>query len=203
MYRESTVRQLDPVTGDVLVSVPLGDEYFGEGLAYVDGKLVQITWKQATAFVWNASDLTIPPTQYSYTTTKNNEGWGITYDENKHELIVSDGSANLIFWDPDTLETLRTLNVTRQSGQPALQMNELEFWRGRVLANVWFEDVLLVIHPETGLVEKEYDFSSLWPKATRPYGTNVFNGISVTDDPDILYVTGKLWNRIYRIKLLP
>ena len=82
-------------------------------------------------------------------------------------------------------------------------MNELEYWRGRVLANVWYENVLLVIHPETGLVEKEYDMTSLWPSEEQPSGTDVLNGISVSEDPDILYVTGKLWNRIYRIKLLP
>jgi glutamine cyclotransferase len=205
LNKKSTIRQLDPVSGNVLVSVPLGDEYFGEGLAHVDGKLVQITWKQATAFVWNASDLTtIPPTIYSYETTRNNEGWGITYWEEKNELVVSDGSANLIFWDPNTLETLRTLSVIRQNSQPAVQMNELEFWRGRVLANVWYQDVLLVIHPETGVVEKEYDFHNLWPQSERQnYGADVFNGISITDDPDILLVTGKLWNRMYRIKLLP
>jgi glutamine cyclotransferase len=170
----------------------------------VDGKLVQITWKETTAFVWNASDLTIPPVEYSYKTTGNNEGWGITYWEEKHELVVSDGSENLIFWDPNTLETLRTLAVTRQNGHRALNMNELEFWRGRVLANVWYEDVLLVIHPETGVVEKEYDFSNLWPKSEREnHGADVLNGISITDDPDILLVTGKLWNRMYRIKFLP
>jgi glutamine cyclotransferase len=82
-------------------------------------------------------------------------------------------------------------------------MNELEFWRGRVLANVWFQDLLLVIHPETGVVEKEYDFSSLWPTSDRPRGTDVFNGISVSEDPNVLYVTGKKWNRMYKVKLLP
>ena len=71
------------------------------------------------------------------------------------------------------------------------------------MANVWYEDVLLVIHPETGIVEKEYDFSKLWPEQEQPSGTDVFNGISISEDPDILFVTGKLWNRMYRIKLLP
>jgi glutamine cyclotransferase len=204
LYGQSTIRQLDPVSGDILVSFPLGAEYFAEGLAHVDGKLVQITWKETTAFVWNASDLAMPPVEYAYNTTGNNEGWGITYWEEKHELVVSDGSANLIFWDPNTLETLRTLPVIRQSGQLAMKMNELEFWRGRVLANVWYEDVLLVIHPETGVVEKEYDFKNLWPKSERGnHGADVLNGISITEDPAILLVTGKLWNRMYRIKLLP
>jgi len=200
---KSTVRELNPSTGEVLVSVPLEYEFFGEGLVHVNGKLVQITWKKATAFIWNPNDLTIPPGVVQYKTTKRDEGWGITHDPIKNELIVSDGSANLIFWDVDTLQTNRTISVIRHDGSPATNMNELEFWRGRVLANVWFQDVMLVIHPETGVVEKEYDFSTLWPRSERPGGTDVFNGISISEDPDILFVTGKKWNRMYRIKLLP
>ena len=199
----STVRELDPDTGKVLVSIPLEYQYFGEGLVYVHDKLLQITWKKATAFVYDPNDLTSPPELYTYQTTKRNEAWGITHDATKNELIVSDGSANLVFWDVDTLETLRTLRVTRQDGSPARNMNELEFWRGRVLANVWKQNVLLVIHPETGVVEKEYNFSSLWPRRDRPRGTNVFNGISISKDPNEIYVTGKKWNRMYKVKLLP
>lgn len=199
----STVRELDPNTGEILVSVPLDNEFFAEGLVYLHDKLIQITWKKATAFVYDPNDLTIPPQMYTYQTTKRDEGWGITHDPAKNELIVSDGSANLIFWDVDSLQTLRTLSVTRQDGSPATNMNELEFWRGRVLANVWYQDIMLVIHPETGVVEKEYDFSTLWPKSDRPSGTDVFNGISVSEDPDVLYVTGKRWNRMYKVKLLP
>ena len=202
---ESTIRELDPTTGQVLVSVSLDYEYFGEGLVYANDQLIQITWKNAIAFVYNPNDLTAPPQVFHYKTTKHNEGWGITHDPVKNELIVSDGSANLIFWNVETLEikTNRTLYIRRQNGVPATNMNELEFWRGRVLANVWFQDVILVIHPETGVVEKEYDFSTLWPKEDRPSGTNVFNGISISDDPDILYVSGKQWNRMYKVKLLP
>lgn len=153
--------------------------------------------------MYDPNDLTAPPQLYNYQTTKRDEGWGITFDPTKNELIVSDGSDNLIFWNPDTLQTIRTIPVTRQDGSPANNLNELEFWRGRVLANVWYQDVLLVIHPETGVVEKEYDFSSLWPKSERPSGTDVFNGISISNDPDVLYVTGKRWNRMYKVKLLP
>jgi glutamine cyclotransferase len=135
-----------------------------------------------------------------------NEGWGITWDRCNDELIVTDGSSNLHFWNPETMAQKRKVSVRRLSGKPALRMNEIEFWRGRVLANVWFEDVLLVINPVSGLVEKEYDFSSLWPKQERTAaGADVFNGISVSspDMPNELYVTGKLWDRMYKIELLP
>lgn len=200
---QSSIRQLDPHTGDVLEKVPLDAQYFGEGLAFAHDQLVQITWKKATALVWNADNLQEPPVTKRYQTSKRNEGWGITHNPITNEFIVSDGSNNLVYWNVDTLETLRTIPVTRLDGSAAKNMNELEFWRGRVLANVWFEEVILVIHPDTGVVEKEYDFSSLWPASDRPSGTNVFNGISISDDDDILYVTGKKWNRMYKVRLLP
>ena len=99
---------------------------------------------------------------FSYTTTRN-EGWGITWDPCQEELIVTDGTNNLHFWDPESLEQKRKVAVTRQSGAPAKSLNEIEFWRGRVLANVWYEDVLLVIDPATGTVEKEYGKWHLGP----------------------------------------
>jgi glutamine cyclotransferase len=157
LYRESTVRELDPVTGNVLSVTPLEDQYFGEGMAYYDGKLIQITWKAGVGFVYDANDLSKPPEKFTYKTTKHNEGWGITFDPDNNELIVSDGSNNLMFWDPETFETLRTIPVFRIDGSiPARAINELEFWRGRIIANIWYEDVLVVINPATGIIEKEY-----------------------------------------------
>jgi glutaminyl-peptide cyclotransferase len=204
MYGQSTVRALDPVTGKVQTIVEISKDIFAEGIVYYHGKLIQITWENRTGYIWDPSNFTGPTEEFTYKTTRNDEGWGITHDPNKKgELIVSDGSDKLIFWDSATFEILRTVSVTRQSGSPARYLNELQFWRDRVLANVLYEDVILVINPETGLVEKEYDFSSLWPKAERPLNTDCFNGISVSADPDVLYVTGKYWNRMYRLKLMP
>lgn len=177
---------------------------FGEGMTYYKDKLVQITWKSQQGFIYSLDDLAIVD-KFRFTSTKN-QGWGITWDRCKDELIVTDGSEYLHFWDPETMSQKRKVPVHRLNGKPALELNEIEFWRGRVMANVWFEDVLLVIHPETGVVEKEYDFSALWPKRERKsMGADVFNGISVSspDKPNQLYVTGKLWDRIYEIELLP
>ena len=129
--------------------------------------------------------------------------WGITLDECRNQIVVTDGSNNLHIWDPKTLNPIKKIPVIRQNGKPAKELNEIEYWRDRILCNVWYEDVLLVVHPETGVVEKEYDFSELWPLSERKKEhADVFNGISVSADPDILYVTGKLWNRMFRIKLL-
>jgi len=152
---QSSIRTLDPHTGQVIESFPVSQEYFGEGLTIVNDKLIQLTWKSKTGFVYDAKNLTKPPETFSFS-TKRSEGWGLTYDAEKDELVVSDGSDSLFFWDPHTFEELRRLQVVRQSGQPAKNINELEWWRGRVLANVWYEDTIIVINPETGVVEKEY-----------------------------------------------
>jgi glutamine cyclotransferase len=169
LYGKSTIRILDPETGVPTQVVPMDSKYFAEGMTFYDDKLVQIVWKKAIGFVYDANDLTAKPTEYTYSTIKNNEGWGITYDDDRHELIVTDGSPNLMFWDPDCWKSGHcegkpekpSVPVTRLDGTPAKELNEIEYWRGRVLANVWFSDVLLVIHPETGMVEKEYGKSVL------------------------------------------
>mmetsp|Transcript_60871 Transcript_60871/g.149051 ORF Transcript_60871/g.149051 Transcript_60871/m.149051 type:complete len:517 (-) Transcript_60871:64-1614(-) len=202
LYGQSTVRVLDKDSADVEHKVDMEPRLFGEGMTFYKDKLVQITWKSQEGFIYSMDDLrTID--RFKYTTTLN-EGWGITWDRCNDELIVTDGSVNLHFWDPETMAEKRKIPVIRLNGTPAKRLNEIEFWRGRVLANVWFEDVLLVINPTTGLVEKEYDFKSLWPqKERKAEGADVFNGISVSDIPEQLYVTGKLWNRMFEIELLP
>ena len=196
----SSIRTLDPTTGKIIHSYPMDKKYFGEGLTYVNGKLYQLTYKMKTGFIFDAYDLSKKPETFSFQTTTG-EGWGMTYDSNKNELIVSDGSPFLHYWNATTTKPLRKVHVVRQNNQDANNINELEWWRGRVLANVWFEDTILVIHPETGIVEKEYDFKALWPKRTRKVdGAGVLNGISVSEDPDVLYITGKNWNRTYLVK---
>jgi glutamine cyclotransferase len=148
LYGESTVRILDPDTAEVIKSVPMPSTLFGEGMAYINDELVQITWKSRKGFVYDPETLEITK-QYNFETTLN-EGWGITLDECRNEIIVTDGSANLHFWDPKTLLQKRKIEVKRISGKPAKKLNEIEFWRGRLLANVWYEDVILVINPVTG-----------------------------------------------------
>lgn len=97
---------------------------------------------------------------------------------------------------------MRLVPCVRLNGQMADNLNEIEFWRGRVIANVWYEDVILVLHPETGVVEKDYDMSQLWPEGQRNEKADVLNGISVSEDPDVLYVSGKQWAQIFKVKLL-
>jgi len=202
LYGESKVRKLDPSSskGEVLQSENIDPKLFGEGMTYWDKKLVQITWKSKRGFIYDAETLEMIQ-EFNFQTTQN-EGWGITWDWCRDEFVVTDGSPYLHFWDTKTITEKRRIKAHRLSGDPAENLNEIEFWRGRILANVWFEDVLLVINPETGETEKEYDFSTLWPEEERKqHGADVFNGISISDDDDVLYVTGKRWNRIHTVKL--
>jgi len=226
---KSSIRTLNSITGQVKRIISMDASYFGEGMTVIGNSgfggannydnpiLVQITWTSKTGFIYNATHFSsgmeinqFVLKEFDFRTTTG-EGWGITYNPNTNELIVSDGSNMLHFWNLNdlriqeasrvTISSRRTLSVTRQNGLPATRLNELEFWRGRILANVWYEDVILVIHPDTGVVEKEYDMASLWPY--RGSTKNVLNGISISAHPDILYVTGKRWDRIFQLKLLP
>jgi glutamine cyclotransferase len=152
---QSSLLVLDAFTGTTKSSFDIDAKYFGEGLTYMNGKLVQLTWKSGTGFVYDTDDLAAKPSTFQFSTTRN-EGWGITYDSTNDELIVSDGSEYLHFWDPVTMQEKRKVEVVRQNSVDSGNINELEFWRGKVLANIWYEDTIIVIDPETGVVEKEY-----------------------------------------------
>jgi len=196
---KSDIRKIDPANGEIVEQVKMEKTLFGEGLTVVKDRLFQLSYKKKQGFIYDINKLQDPPETFDYN-TGTGEGWGMTYDETKNELILNDGNDYLIFWDPETHTEKRKLKVVRQDGSPAMKMNELEFWRGRVLANVWYEDVILVINPETGECEKEYDFTSL-AYNSKTYGA-VLNGISVSDDPDVLFISGKLWDTIFKVKLL-
>ncbi len=157
MNGHSKVQRLDPQTGEVIESQPFpsGSKYFGEGLTIANSKLYVLTYKAKRGFIFDSKNISALPDQFHFNTTTG-EGWGLTYDASKHELIASDGSKFLHFWDPDTFALKRKVEVKRQKSRNSKNINELEWWRGRVLANIWYEDVLIVIDPETGVVEKEY-----------------------------------------------
>ena len=158
LYGKSSVCKIDPYTGEEILCVKMENRYFAEGMQVYgnpgDEKLIQITWKSQDGFIYDAESLALIKT-FRFSTTRN-EGWGICYDENKNEFIVSDGSSYLHFWDADSLEEKRKVQVTRQNGKAAEEINELEFVNGVVLANIWFKDVILVIDPTSGECLSEY-----------------------------------------------
>ena len=207
------------VTGSVLRSTKLDEKYFGEGIAHYhdangNERIIQITWQEQTGFIYDAKTFEVLK-EFRYE-TKTNEGWGITYDDARREFIVSDGSDFLFFWDRDTLEEKRRVQVTLRnlvsnnddddddepeiSTRPVQQINELEMVNGLVFANVWYQNVLIAIDPVDGQVVRVYDFTKLYTK--RSPEADCFNGISVTDKTDEVLVTGKNWPNMYRIRLL-
>jgi glutamine cyclotransferase len=220
---KSEIRALDKVTGNVIQSQKLRPRLFAEGLTVFDGKAVQLTYKHKLALIYDLEDLTKSPDKLNFDSTTG-EGWGLTYRPGAHELLMSDGSEFIHVLDPETLELKRKFKVVRQNDKKSDQINELEWFNGRILANVWYEDVIIVIDPDTGIVEKEYgkqfscvqmysfreavscltfplDFSMLWQKQERKNdGAGVLNGISIADHPGQIYVTGKNWNRMYLIE---
>lgn len=133
---QSTIRKLDPMSGEVIESHKLDDQYFGEGLAIANGKAYQLTYKKRVGFIYDIADLSQTPATFTFESTTN-EGWGFTYDESNNEFIMSDGSQYLHFWDGNTLAFKRKVEVTRQKGKQSKNINELEYWHDRVLANVW------------------------------------------------------------------
>jgi glutamine cyclotransferase len=137
LYGHSKVRILDPSTGETQKSINLDPKFFAEGMTYWKGKLIQITWKSQQGFVYNAT--TLEQIEYFQFNTTENEGWGITYDWCKDEFIVTDGSPFLHFWNPKNLKEKRKIQVKRMNGSPAKELNEIEYWRGRLLVSFSIE----------------------------------------------------------------
>jgi glutaminyl-peptide cyclotransferase len=190
-YGQSTLRQVDPKTGKVLRSVPVPPRYFAEGLALVGDRLIQLTWQEGTAFVYDlATFARREELPYS------GEGWGLCYDGKR--LIMSDGSNHLTFRDPATFAATGGVNVVLD-GQPAMELNELECVDGAVYANVWQTDEILRIDPETGRVTDLIDAAGLLTldEAAR---AEVLNGIAYKPETKTFLVTGKYWPRMFEVR---
>jgi glutaminyl-peptide cyclotransferase len=193
---ESSIRKIDLKTGEILQNEPVDSKYFGEGLTMVDDQLIQLTWKAGKAFVYDKN--LQPVKEFTY----EGQGWGITTDTNKNELIMSDGSHTLQFRDPKTFELKRTLKVRRKSGLPVGQLNELEFAGGKLFANKYLSDLVYEIDPSSGAVTSIIDLTGLWPKSDRPLD-GIMNGIALVPGERTLLVTGKLCSKLYKINLVP
>jgi glutamine cyclotransferase len=190
-YGESSMRLVELETGRVIEKVDLADNYFAEGLAAVGDTLYQLTWKEGVAFKYDANTMR-PAGQTSYV----GEAWGLTSDGRR--LIVSDGSSYLTFIDPRTFQIDTTVRVTN-GGQPVDQLNELEWVRGEVWANVWHTQQIVRIDPATGRVKGTLDLSAIIPPVSDPEG--VLNGTAYDEQANRLLVTGKLWPRLYEISI--
>lgn len=190
----SSLRKVGMETGRVLQYRALPDVYFGEGVTLFGDRLYQLTWQSHVGFIYDRASFDFL-TSFKYPT----EGWGLTH--NGRELIMSDGTPTLHFLKPDTLQELRQVSVWDEHG-PVWRLNELEYIDGEVYANVWQTDRIARIDPETGRVKAWIDLSGLLPPDDRP-GANVLNGIAWDAEGGRLFVTGKLWPKLFQIELTP
>jgi len=187
----SDLRQVDLQSGEVLRKQSLDDSYFGEGLTEWNGWLIQLTLSAGKGFIYDLETF-----EHIGTFTYPGEGWGLTH--NRTHLLMSDGSPELRFIDPETFGEVHRMEV-RENGKPVQYLNELEMVEGRLLANVLFEDYIVVIDPNSGEVTGRIDLEGLLPESDRDAGASVLNGIAWDVESGRLFVTGKLWPRIYEI----
>ncbi len=192
---ESSIRKVRLETGEVLQRRDVDAEYFAEGMTEWRGRLLQLTWKSGLGFVYDMATLARQRT-FTYA----GEGWGLTHDGTR--LILSDGSATLRFLNPETFRGIGRLDV-RDRGQPVRQLNELEFVKGEVYANVWQTERIARISPKTGAVLGWIDLRGIWPVRPAADQDAVLNGIAYDTVGDRLFVTGKWWPHLYEIRLEP
>jgi len=191
---ESSLRRVNLINGQVLQQFDLPYEYFGEGIAVVNNKIIQLTWQNKIGFIYD--EKTFEPIGNF---TLNTEGWGLTFDEN--HLIMSDGTANLYFLDPTTYQTIKSVSVQDAKG-PVKNLNELEYINGYIYANIWFDSKIAVINPITGQVEAYIDLTDIAQPYVEKNPNSVLNGIAYNTQTNQLYVTGKNWSSIYEITIL-
>lgn len=195
LYGESSLRQVDPVTGEVRRRVSLPSRYFGEGLARVGDRLIQLTWQEGVVLVYRLSDFEkIGELPYV------GESWGLCYDGNR--LILSDGTDRLFFRDPETFAPAGEVAV-KMDGAPLRQLNELECVDGAVYANVYQTDTIVRIDPGTGEVTAVVDASGLLGPSDYQAGAEVLNGIAYDPAKKTFLITGKRWPMLFEVELVP
>jgi glutamine cyclotransferase len=190
----SSLRRLDLETGTVHLEHELDAEYFGEGITLLGERVYQLTWQSGKGFIYSKGDFTALGT-FTYS----GEGWGLTSDGER--LIMSDGTSRLRFLDPETLQETGQISVRDETG-PVSRLNELEYVEGEVFANIWMRDYIVRIDPDTGQVTGTIDCSGLLTQAERR-SADVLNGIAYDPETGRLWVTGKLWPKVFEIQLVP
>lgn len=191
---KSSLRKVDLRTGKIVRIHRLPDTWFGEGVTLWKGQLMQLTWKNRIGLIYDRHSFRLLKT-FSYAT----EGWGLTQDGT--QLIMSDGTDRLHFIDPQTLEEKRRVQV-QDRGFPVRFLNELEYIKGEIYANVYMTDWIVRISPETGQVTGWIDLKGLLPEDDRKRGAEVLNGIAYDAEKGRIFVTGKFWPKLFEIKLV-
>lgn len=193
----SSLRKVELDTGKVLQKFDLADDYFGEGITIFNDKIYQITWREHKAFVYDLNDFKLLK-EFTYP----GEGWGLTHDDTN--LIMSDGTHVIRFLNPETFETVRTIAVFDEKGRPQMNLNELEYIKGEIWANIWEEGKIIRIDPASGKILGKINFEKLADEVMdKEREADVLNGIAYDASTDRIFITGKKWGKIYEIKVLP
>ena len=190
---KSTLRKVDLQTGDILHGITLSNNIFGEGITVFDNQIIQVTWQDHIGYVYDINTFQII-SEFNYST----EGWGLTSDENF--LYMSDGTNTIHVFDPNTYTVINKFHVYDNKG-PIYYLNELEYINGFIYANIYTEDYIVKIEPESGKVIEKIDLSGILPSNLRTKNTDVLNGIAYDKINDKLYVTGKNWQQLYEIEI--
>lgn len=193
----SSLRKVDLETGKVLQKYDVPPEFFGEGITLLNGKIYQLTWQERTGFVYDINDFKLLK-EFRYA----GDGWGLTNDGT--HLIMTDSTHVIRFVDPETFQTVRTIVVLDERGQPLVKLNELEYINGEIWANVYETGWIVRINPGTGKLLGRIDLSKLvQDEKNRSEDADVLNGIAYDSSADRIFVTGKMWKRLFEIKVTP
>jgi glutaminyl-peptide cyclotransferase len=201
---ESTLRKVDLNTGKVLQKYDVPEEFFAEGLTFLNDKFYQLTWRDRTAFVYDANFKLLKEMRYQ------GDGWGLTNDGTN--LIMTDGTHVIRFVNPENFQTVRTIVVFRENGQPLMNLNELEYVKGEIWANIWHSEQPNVlgkpnyvarIDPNSGKLLGWIDLSGISPDDVNRDSENTLNGIAYDNASDRIFVTGKNWRKLFEIKVKP
>lgn len=190
----SSIRKVELETGKILQSVNLDEKHFGEGITLFNNKIYQLTWTSEVGFVYGFTTFKQIKT-FSY----NTQGWGLT--TNGKDLIMSDGSNNIYFMDPENFAEIKHIEIFDNKGA-VNELNELEYINGDIYANVYMTDKIVIIDPATGMVKGIVDFKGLLKDSDRTNDVDVLNGIAWDEAGKRLYVTGKLWPKLYQVELV-
>lgn len=192
-YGQSSIRKTEIETGKVIQKQSVSAQYFTEGLAFADDKYYQLTWTNGICFVYGNDFKQIGKITYA------GEGWGLTNYGN--DLIMSDGSNFLRIIDKLTFNVKKTIPVYTADSKPVNNLNELEFAKGKIFANIYMQDAIAIINPETGNTEDIIDISILRSELKNNPTAEVSNGIAYNQKEDVFYLTGKYWNKIFKVKI--
>jgi len=203
LYGKSTLRVVDAKSKAQLMKVKIDDKYFAEGITILNDKLYMLLWQQPFVLVFDP--LTLQQIDIKFIETFKKEGWGLTTDG--IHLIVSDGSDRIQFYDviydSKYLKKVREIVVRDPSTQRSVdRINELQYVNDSIYANIWYKDIIIRINAKNGIIIDKYDLSSIYPRNKRSRTADCLNGIAYDTSDKTFLLTGKLWDKYYKVDLL-